>query len=89
MTEEGSDESGDDLLRQLQHAVLLRYDGQFEESNQLLQEAALEIEDRHTKSVSRAALSVLTNDRALAYNPPRLRTHDGPLLRGAELPVTG
>lgn len=70
MTEEGSDESGDDLLRQLQRAVLLRYDGQFEESNQLLQEAALEIEDRHTKSVSRAALSVLTNDRALAYNPP-------------------
>ena len=70
MTEEGSDESGDDLLRQLQHAVLLRYDGQFEESNQLLQEAALEIKDRHTKSVSRAALSVLTNDRALAYNPP-------------------
>jgi hypothetical protein len=70
MTEEGTDESGDDLLRQLQHAVLLRYDGQFEESNRLLQEAAREIEDRHTKSVSRAALSVLTNDRALAYNPP-------------------
>ena len=70
MTEEGPDESGDDLLRQLQRAVLLRYDGQFEESNQLLQEAAREIEDRHTKSVSRAALSVLTNDRALAYNPP-------------------
>jgi hypothetical protein len=70
MTEEGSDESGDDLLRQLQHAVLLRYDGQFEESNQLLQEAAREIEDRYTKSVSRAALSLLTNDRALAYNPP-------------------
>jgi hypothetical protein len=70
MTEEGPDESGDDLLRQLQHAVLLRYDGQFEQSNQLLQEAAREIEDRHTKSVSRAVLSVLSNDRALAYNPP-------------------
>ena len=70
LTEEGEDDAGDDLLRILQRAVLLRYDGQYEESNRLLQEAALEIEDRYTKSVSRAALSMLTNDRALAYNPP-------------------
>ena len=70
LTEEGKDEAGDDLLRMLQRAVLLRFDGQYEESNRLLQEAALEIDDRYTKSVSRAALSMLTNDRALAYNPP-------------------
>ena len=70
LTEEGEDDAGDDLLRILHRAVLLRYDGQYEESNRLLQEAALEIDDRYTKSVSRAALSMLTNDRALAYNPP-------------------
>ncbi|MBK5099170.1 MAG: hypothetical protein JJE01_15435, partial [Gemmatimonadetes bacterium] len=68
LTEEGEDDAGDDLLRILHRAVLLRYDGQYEESNRLLQEAALEIDDRYTKSVSRAALSMLTNDRALAYN---------------------
>jgi len=70
LTEEGKDEAGDDLLRMLHRAVLLRFDGQYEQSNRLLQEAALEIDDRYTKSVSRAALSMLTNDRALAYNPP-------------------
>ncbi len=71
LTEEGADDAGDDLLRVLHRAVLLRYAGQYEESNRLLQQAELEIEDRYTKSVSRAALSLLTNDRALAYNPPR------------------
>ena len=71
LTEEGNgDDAGDDLLRELHRAALLHYDGQYEASNQLLQEAEREIEDRHTKSVSRAALSVLTNDRVLAYNPP-------------------
>jgi len=70
LTEEGSDDAGDDLLRILHRAALLRYDGQYEESNLLLQEAAREIDDRYTKSISRAALSMLTNDRALAYNPP-------------------
>jgi hypothetical protein len=70
LTEEGADDAGDDLLRVLHRAALLRYDGQYEESNRLLQEAALKIDDRYTKSVSRAALSMLTNDRALAYNPP-------------------
>ncbi len=70
LTEEGADDAGDDLLRVLHRAALLRYDGQYEESNRLLQEAALEIDDRYTKSISRAAFSMLTNDRALAYNPP-------------------
>ncbi len=70
LTEDGRDDAGDDLLRLLHRAALLHYDGQYEESNVLLQEAALEIDDRYTKSVSRAALSMLTNDRALAYNPP-------------------
>jgi len=71
LTEEGAgDDAGDDLLRQLHRAAILHYDGQYVESNQLLQAAELEIEDRFTRSVSRAALSVLTNDRVLAYNPP-------------------
>lgn len=71
LTEEGAgDDAGDDLLRELHRAALLHYDGQYAESNELLQAAELEIEDRFTKSVSRAALSVLTNDRVLAYNPP-------------------
>jgi hypothetical protein len=71
LTEKGAgDDAGDDLLRELHRAALLHYDGQYEASNRLLQEAEREIEDRFTKSVSRAALSVLTNDRVLAYNPP-------------------
>lgn len=71
LTEEGAgDDAGDDLLRELHRAALLHYDGQYVESNELLQAAELEIEDRFTKSVSRAALSILTNDRVLAYNPP-------------------
>jgi hypothetical protein len=71
LTEEGNGgDAGDDLLRELHRAALLHYDGQYVASNRLLQEAEREIEDRHTKSVSRAALSVLTNDRVLAYNPP-------------------
>jgi len=71
LTEEGAgDDAGDDLLRELHRAAVLHYDGQYAESNELLQAAELEIEDRFTKSVSRAALSVLTNDRVLAYNPP-------------------
>lgn len=75
LTEEGVDDAGDELLRVLHRAALLRYAGQYQESNRLLQEAELEIEDRYTKSVSRAALSMLTNDRALAYNPPRFERY--------------
>ena len=71
LTEEGAGgDAGDDLLRELHRAALLHYDGQYVASNELLQAAELEIEDRFTKSVSRAALSILTNDRVLAYNPP-------------------
>ena len=36
LTEEGADDAGDDLLRVLHRAALLRYDGQYEESNRLL-----------------------------------------------------
>lgn len=71
LTDEGNGgDAGDDLLRELHRAALLHYDGQYEASNRLLQEAEREIEERYTRSVSRAALSVLTNDRVLAYNPP-------------------
>lgn len=72
LTEEGEGGAGDDLLRVLHRAALLRYAGEYVESNRLLQEAELEIDDRYTRSVSRAAASLLTNDRVLAYRPPRI-----------------
>lgn len=72
LTEEGEDASGDDLLRLLHRASVLRFAGEYAESNRLLQEAELEIEDRYTRSVSRATFSMLANDRVLAYRPPRV-----------------
>jgi len=72
LTEEGEGGAGDDLLRVLHRAAVLRYAGEYAESNRLLQEAELEIDDRYTRSVSRAAASLLTNDRVLAYRPPRV-----------------
>jgi len=64
-----SDEIGDELLRLMQRGLLLHYAGQYEESNELLQEAERVIDDRYTKSVSRALLSVVSSDRALAWLP--------------------
>jgi uncharacterized protein len=73
LTEEGAGgAAGDDLLRLLHRAAVLRYAGEHAESNRLLQEAELEIDERYTRSVSRAALSLLANDRILAYRPPRV-----------------
>ncbi len=72
LTDEGEGGAGDDLLRVLHRAAVLRYAGAYAESNRLLQDAELEIDDRYTRSVSRAAASLLTNDRVLAYRPPRV-----------------
>ncbi len=60
---------GDELLRIMHRGLLLHYAGRYEESNELLQRADAIIDDRYTKSVSLALLSVVTNDRALAWMP--------------------
>ncbi|HEM47352.1 MAG TPA: hypothetical protein ENO23_09960, partial [Alphaproteobacteria bacterium] len=71
VAEEEAGGAGDDVLAALNRAIVAHYAGRYAESNRLLQAADLEIEERFTKSVSRAALSVLTNDRALAWLPSR------------------
>lgn len=63
-------EVGDELLR-LQYEVLLAHQaGRWERSNAALEEAVRIAEDRYTKSVSRALLSVVTSDRVIPYDPP-------------------
>ena len=60
---------GDELLRLMHRGLLLHYAGLFEESNEVLQRAEAIIDDRYTRSVSLALLSIVTNDRALAWLP--------------------
>lgn len=62
-------EIGDELLRLLHRGLLLHYAGEYEESNEALQRAEVLAEDRFTRSVSRAALSLVTSDRVLAWLP--------------------
>lgn len=62
---------GDELLRLQHRGLVAHYAGRYGESNDALERAAALAEDRYTKSVSRAALSLLTNDRVLPYDPPR------------------
>lgn len=69
VAEEDAGDAGDELLAELNRAVVEHYAGRYEESNARLQAADLEIEERFTKSVSRAALSLVTSDRALAWLP--------------------
>lgn len=61
----------DDLLRLLYAGIAGRYAGAYDESSRLLDLASYLAEDRVTRSVSRGALSLVTNDRALAYIPGR------------------
>jgi len=72
LAETDGDAVGDDLLAALNLATVEHYAGRFEPSNDRLQAADIEIDDRVTKSLSRAALSLITNDRALAWVPSRL-----------------
>jgi len=71
LAEADADAAGDEVLADLNLAIVEHYAGRYEESNRHLQAAELEIEERFTKSVSRAALSLVTNDRALAWLPSR------------------
>jgi hypothetical protein len=61
----------DDLLRLLFAGALGHYAGHYDQSSQLLDVAAAVAEDRVTRSISREALSFISNDRVLPYTPSR------------------
>jgi uncharacterized protein len=71
LTPGSRDPFGDDLLRALQEALVLRQAGEFERSNERFAWAEDEIDRRSTLSVSRAAGSLILNDRVLPYLPGR------------------
>jgi hypothetical protein len=60
---------GDRLLRALYAGAAAHYAGRYAESAQALDRAAQIADDRFTRSASRGALALVTNDRALAYVP--------------------
>jgi len=60
----------DDVAVMLNRALLLESLGRYEESNQVFAKAEVVIDDLYTRSVSKEALSLLTNDTALDYRPP-------------------
>ncbi len=72
VAETNGDAAGDDLLATLNLATVEHYAGLFETSSARLVAADVEIDERFTKSVSRAALSLITSDRVLAWLPSRL-----------------
>lgn len=61
----------DDVLRALFRGQVAFYAGQWEESGAAFAEADRLTDARYTKSASRSALSLLTNDHALRYVPTR------------------
>jgi tetratricopeptide (TPR) repeat protein len=80
----------DELLRLLYRGTVAYYAGEYDASARALQRAYDLTEDRYTKSATKGALALLTNDRALPYVPgqnERLMVHyyamQGFLRRGA------
>jgi uncharacterized protein len=61
----------DEMLHALYHGVLAYHAGQFAESARVLDIAAHIADERMTKSVSRAAFSLISNDLVLEYEPGR------------------
>ncbi|MGH7482334.1 MAG: hypothetical protein ACRELV_09275 [Longimicrobiales bacterium] len=59
----------DELLGLLYAGVVGYYAGEYQGSAEALDRAALLAEDRYTKSVSRAAASMLTSDYTIEYEP--------------------
>ncbi len=59
----------DDLLRQLYVGLIAHYAGRHKEAANALEHAAALADDRYTKSISRGALSLVTSDYALKYEP--------------------
>lgn len=66
---EGASAPEDELLRSLYAGILAHYAGQYDSSSVALQRASDLAEDRYTKRISRAALSLVTNDKVLPYDP--------------------
>lgn len=62
---------GDELLQLQYRGLAAHYAGRWEESSRALERAFEVAEDRYTKSVTRALLSLVTSDRMLDYDPPR------------------
>jgi len=56
-----------DVSSLLDRALLLQAQGKLDESNRAFDTAELRIADLYTRSLSREALSLITNDRALEY----------------------
>jgi len=71
VTGEESPAPDDDVLRLLYAGTAAYYAGHYEEGGRFLDLAAGIADDRATRSVSREALSFMTNDRVLPYMPPR------------------
>jgi uncharacterized protein len=61
----------DRLLRSLQEGLLLHEAGRYAESNRAFAAAEREVDRRFTRSIRRAAGSVLVSDRTLDYLPTR------------------
>lgn len=57
----------DKVLEYLDLGMLYHYQGDYTKSNQMLEQAELAMEDLFTRSVSKAALSLLLNDNVLDY----------------------
>ena len=57
----------DKLLLHLDKAMLLHYQGNYQQSNNEFDKAERIIEELYTKSISKAAASMLANDNALDY----------------------
>ncbi len=63
-------EAGDELLRLQHEGLVAHYAGEWERSSDAFERAYRLTEDRYTKSVSKAVLSMLASDRVLDYYPP-------------------
>ncbi len=57
----------DRVLYYLDKGAILHFQGKYEQSNQLFEKAEIAMEDLFTRSISRAAASMLLNDNILAY----------------------
>src|SRR5690606_617731 len=65
----GKADPGDALLRALYEGTIARYAGEYEASSAAFELAVELAEDRYTTSISRSALSLITSDRTLPFEP--------------------
>jgi hypothetical protein len=63
------DAPGDEMLHALYHGILAYHAGEYLESARVLDIAAHIADERMTKSISRSAFSLITNDLVLPYEP--------------------